>query len=210
MASKDIRKKGRMIVERRVDWVAWSIAIVVAAMTVLYRIAPYYLNGGPQQSTLWNFVPIGALALFAGARLRTPWAFLLPLGAMFLSDLLLIRPVAELGYSAFGWGRLLIYGCLALYFFSGRLLPRQGFTPEPTLLAALGSSTAFFLITNFAVWLSDTSLYTKDGAGLIACYVAAIPFHQNTLSSDLLYSFALFGLHALATRPQTAAQENPA
>ena len=36
----------------------------------------------------WNFVPIGALALFAGAYFRDrTWAFVVPLGAMLVSDL---------------------------------------------------------------------------------------------------------------------------
>jgi hypothetical protein len=32
------------------------------------------------------------------------------------------------------------------------------------------------------------------------CYVAAIPFYGRTLASDLIYSAALFGLHAWLTR----------
>jgi len=32
----------------------------------------------------WNFTPVGAMALFGGAKLRNPWAaFLFPLSALF-------------------------------------------------------------------------------------------------------------------------------
>jgi hypothetical protein len=41
-------------------------------------------------------------------------------------------------------------------------------------------------------------LYPQTPAGLVACYVAAIPFFQNTLLSNLFYSALLFGGLALA------------
>ena len=37
-------------------------------------------------------------------------------------------------------------------------------------------------------------------AGLDACYVAAIPFFQNTVAGDLFYAALLFGGFALAER----------
>jgi hypothetical protein len=36
-------------------------------------------------------------------------------------------------------------------------------------------------------------MYPHDIAGLEACYVAAIPFFQNTLAGDLFYVTLLFG-----------------
>ena len=36
--------------------------------------------------------------------------------------------------------------------------------------------------------------------GLIACYLAAIPFFRNTLLSDLLFTAVFFGLHAVLSR----------
>jgi uncharacterized protein DUF6580 len=40
-------------------------------------------------------------------------------------------------------------------------------------------------------------MYTYDFAGLSTCYVAALPFFQNTLSGDLFWTCALFGGHRL-------------
>jgi hypothetical protein len=65
--------------------------------------------------------------------------------------------------------------------------------------AALLSATIFFIVTNFAVWAMGT-IYPKTGAGLTACYVAAIPFFGNTLASDVIYTAVLFGLFAAAER----------
>jgi hypothetical protein len=36
-------------------------------------------------------------------------------------------------------------------------------------------------------------MYPHDFAGLTACYVAAIPFFQNTVAGDLFYATLLFG-----------------
>jgi Family of unknown function (DUF6580) len=65
--------------------------------------------------------------------------------------------------------------------------------------AALASSVLFFLLTNFGVWAFE-SLYPKTLEGLISCYVAAIPFFQNTLQGDLFFTAVLFGGFALLER----------
>jgi hypothetical protein len=65
--------------------------------------------------------------------------------------------------------------------------------------AALASSVVFFVVTNFGVWVFG-SRYPKTAAGLLACYVAAIPFFQNTLAGDALYTAVLFGGFAVAEK----------
>jgi hypothetical protein len=42
--------------------------------------------------------------------------------------------------------------------------------------------------------------YPPTLSGLAECYVAAIPFFQNTLAGDLLFSALLFGGFALLER----------
>src|SRR5262249_28751082 len=86
----------------------WAFALGLGVLAVLARIAPYYWFK-QEQDSLWNLMPIGAMALFAGSRLRTPFAVVLPLLVMFVSDLLLIQPLAAMGMSAFSWGRPIIY-----------------------------------------------------------------------------------------------------
>jgi hypothetical protein len=54
-------------------------------------------------------------------------------------------------------------------------------------------------VTNFGVW-ALASWYPKTWAGLVACYVAAIPFFRNTLLGDAVYTAALFGGVALLER----------
>jgi uncharacterized membrane protein YcgQ (UPF0703/DUF1980 family) len=57
---------------------------------------------------------------------------------------------------------------------------------------ALSSSLIFFVTTNFAVW-AFSGMYTPDLAGLIHCYVSALPFLQNTMIGDMFWTMLLFG-----------------
>lgn len=161
---------------------------LLIAAAALCRIAPH-----PP-----NVTPLAAMALFGGAALPKKQAYLFPLLAMALSDLFL------------GWHSTMafVYGSFLLTVFLGRSIAEKK-TPGGILQACLISSSAFFLITNFGVWLTQ-SLYSKDMAGLAACYAAAIPFYRNTLLGDLFFTAALFGIEALAPRtiPRTTYGEN--
>ena len=61
---------------------------------------------------------------------------------------------------------------------------------------ALASSTVFFIATNFAVW-AFSPMYEKTWVGLVLCYTMAIPFFQNTIAGDLIWSGAIFGSYYL-------------
>lgn len=161
-----------------------------------------------------NFSPIAAMALFGGACFANKrMAFLVPLAAMFLSDFAigLLR-----GDPSFGMHALIpvVYGSFALIVCLGLWL-RGRRKAVPIAVAALASSVLFFVLTNFGVWALG-SWYAKSWDGLVACYVAAIPFFHNTLLGDGVYATALFGGLALAevsfpvlrgrelTRPESA------
>ena len=136
-----------------------------------------------------NFDPITALALFAGASVEDKrWAFALPLAAMLLSDALIgFHPLMPVIYLTF-----------ALVVWMGTSL-RQRLTALPVAGAALGAATLFFVVSNFAEWTLGM-LYPRTLEGLIACYVAAIPFFGNTIGGALFYSAVLFGGLALAEK----------
>ena len=149
-----------------------------------------------------NFTPIGAMALFAGTQFgRLRFALALPVGALLLSDLL---------YEAlFGWGihvgMVFVYPSFAAIVLLGRTLRRRRHSIPAIGAAALTGSVFFFLTTNLGVWLLG-SLYPADTAGLLACYVAALPFFGPMAAGDLVYCGVLFGGLALLERrfPQLA------
>ena len=129
-----------------------------------------------------NFAPIGAMALFSGAYLgRRALAFVAPLGALLLSDLVL----------GFYHGQATVYFSVALIVMIGMVaLTRRSVIRIGA--AAIASSVLFFLITNLGMWLFS-GFYPRTWSGLEACYVAAIPFFQNTIAGDLFYATLLFG-----------------
>lgn len=142
-----------------------------------------------------NFTPIGALALFGGASfLDRRVGFLLPLFSLFLSDLFLglhvLIPV--------------VYGSFALNALLGRWYRSHRHVLTLAAVTFLGS-VQFFLVTNFACWLL---YYPHTFSGLIACYVAAIPFFHNTLLGDAVFVITLFGGLALAEQGFPAIRES--
>jgi hypothetical protein len=155
------------------------LALALILLATALRIAPHP----------WNFTPVGAMALFSGAVLRDRrLAFLFPLLALFLGDIFVgFHKLVPFVYASF-----LINIAIGLWLRDRRALARISLA---TLLAAL----QFFLVTNFAVWQLLGS-FPHTASGLVACYVAGIPFFWNTLAGDALYATLLFGSFALAER----------
>jgi len=89
-----------------------------------------------------------------------------------------------------------VYAGFLINVWLGSRLLRSTRNPLRIGAAATIGSLQFFIITNFGVWLRFPTTYTHTVQGLVSCYVAAIPFYGRTLAADLLYSAALFGLHA--------------
>lgn len=143
-----------------------------------------------------NFTPIAAMALFAGCHLADRrLALAIPLAAMLLTDLVL-------GMHA---TMPFVYAGIALTVVIGSGLARRR-TVARLFGAAMASSVLFFAISNFGVWLAG-GLYPLTAAGLTACYVAAIPFFQNSLLGDVLYTGLLFGGMAIAEQHLLAVRE---
>jgi hypothetical protein len=180
----------------------FTIAFVAAATAAAAfgRLVPYLLDMGTQAKYAWNLAAVGALGLFAGARLRSRWALLVPVLAMLASDLLLIKPLAAKGLAAFDWGRPFIYASFAAYAALG-LAARRVAWPLSVIPGCLLGSVQFFLVSNFLVWLGgDGTLYAHTLGGLVQCYVEGLPFFWNTAGGDLLYTGLFFGLHAALQR----------
>ncbi|MBN1807273.1 MAG: hypothetical protein JW837_18655 [Sedimentisphaerales bacterium] len=153
-----------------------------------------------------NVTPIAAMALFGGVHFTDKkTAFLIPLAAMYLSDLVLGFFVYD-----FGW----FHGFMPFVYISFMMtvclgfLVRRRLTPLMVGGSALAGSVLFFIVTNFGVWLIG-DLYPKTLTGLLSCYVAAIPFLRNTLAGNVGYTLVLFGSFALAQRYLPVLREKP-
>lgn len=133
-----------------------------------------------------NFTAVSAVALFGAAYFdKKIFAFVVPIAAMFLSD-------AIIGFHP---------GMFAVYF-SFFIIAAIGFTLRErrsfgrVVVASLSASVSFFIITNFAQWVTDP-FYAKTTAGLIQCYVMAIPFFHYTVIGDLFFVGVMFGAFEL-------------
>ena len=82
----------------------------------------------------------------------------------------------------FTWGSVLIIGYLSKYFTANF---------KTRISGVLIGSLLFFIISNFGVWAIG-STYTMDLQGLISCYVAGIPFFDETLLSTIIFSITIF------------------
>lgn len=134
-----------------------------------------------------NFTPIVAMGLMGGIYLNNKQlAIIVPLVAMFVSDVVL----------GFHGTMIWVYSSIVMVtLFASILKPK--FTSIG--LASFTASIFFFLVTNFGVWMSGT-FYPKTLSGLATCYVAGIPFLQNAIVGDLIFTTILFGAFELAKR----------
>jgi len=164
------------------NWLAF--AFVIAG--VVLRVAPHP----------WNFAPVGAIALFAGAHFERRWlAVVVPLVTMFAGD-------AFIGFHSL---MPVIYATYALIAVIGMLLRDRRTSIAYVGGASLLSSTIFYVTTNFATWKMGTT-YAHTSAGLAQCYVAAIPFFGNTIASDLLFTAIFFSAYAVSANRLAAAK----
>ena len=122
-----------------------------------------------------NFTSLIALSFYV------PFIF----GRQFIPAVILSFAITDLliGYhysTFFTWGSVLLIGLISNHF--GKTLIKR-------LSGALVGAIIFFIVTNFGVWVSGMYEYSLNG--IIACYIAAIPFFAYSAISTILFSFLI-------------------
>lgn len=144
----------------------------------------------------FGFTAVGASLLFFGAR-RSPKFFLLPVLALAAGDYFLT--VFAYSYPFHIQDYLVTWAWYLAACWIGYALLRKRANTGRVVGAALGSSTSFFLVSNFVVW-GGAMGYPHTWSGLSACYLAGLPFYRNDVLATTLLTAAAFGLPALARR----------
>lgn len=167
-----------------------ALAIAAVALLVAMTIGFQFVHADYKP---WNLSVVGALAMFAAARLGAAWALVLTAVAVALKDVCL--------YALTDWWEPApaVFLGFALYVALGYTLRR---TESPVRIGgvAVGASLLFFFVTNFASWLEQALPYGYSLEGLWNCMVAGIPFAHGTFYGDLVFTGALFGAHAALSR----------
>ncbi len=185
--------------------------LLVPALLVLgaamWRLVPAFF---PDMLWGWaNFAPIGALALFGAARLRSTWlGFGLPLVAMLISDVLLGALMGQWEYALHGTTPF-VYGAFVLCGLLGLTLRGQAGWLR-VLGTGAGASVLFFLVTNIGAWATMPQYYSFDFSGLLLALEMGLPFHKATFVGDMLFTVVLFGTAAWAARPRVASAPHAA
>jgi hypothetical protein len=168
---------------------------------VLLAVAMRVLAGTGVMSNM-GFTPEGASLLFFGSRMPRKQLWI-PVALFIAIDVYLtLGPYHQ---SRIFWDQLLIWAWYAGICLGGILL-KDRVKPLNVLGAGLSTGISFFLISNFGVWASGSVGYPKTWAGLVDCYVKAIPFFQRGLASDVLFSLAFFSMPAFITLVSRTAQ----
>lgn len=151
---------------------------IIIVFSILARFLPHPAN----------FTPIGALALFVGARVaqQNKWGLLLPLGAMLISDFFI---------GLYDWRIMaVVYASFFLYGIFGMA---AGKSPSRVIRASLMGSAVFYLTTNAAVW-AFSPMYEKTLSDLLLSYTLAVPFFKTMLLGDLFYAGMFFVAYEFA------------
>lgn len=150
-----------------------ALVSIFSIIAVVFRLIPH-----PE-----NMTPLVALALLSGLIFGSSSviAILFPVIVMLMSDFVLgFHPVS-----------IFVYGAIALTPLFAKWVREKNFFSLGC--ASIGSSLSFFVITNFGHWML-TEMYHKTWAGLIECYVAAVPFLFKSAAGDLMFVSGFVGI----------------
>ena len=160
--------------------------LVILAVLIALGVAGRLLPHPP------NFTPMAAIALFAGfIFIKRYMAVVAVISTMILCDYFAF---GSLSVSWFGSKSMFVVYIALLFPIVFKNFLQRKLGVLRIFGAALASSSVFFLATNFAVW-AFSPMYEKTLEGLVLCYTMAIPFFQNTVAGDLIWSSAIFGTY---------------
>ena len=132
-----------------------------------------------------NFTPIIAVAIMSGYLFRNIYLSLAILSiSMFLADVFIGF------YNNMLFTYLSLFLIAFVFFKIGKKIDFKNF-----FIYGFIGSLIFFIVSNFGVWILGSPgvndiAYEKTLAGLVECYILAIPFFPNTLLSTIIFCYA--------------------
>ncbi|MGA2851406.1 MAG: DUF6580 family putative transport protein [Terracidiphilus sp.] len=164
-------------------------AYVLVLLAVLTRVLPH--------PGWMNFTAVGGALLYFGAR-RSWREMLIPLTVLMATDYYLTTYVYHYPFHFQGYVTTWAWYGMAMAL--GLILLKAKTNFVRVAVGVILGPTSFFVVSNYAVWASGIVLYPHTLSGLMACYVAAIPFYRNDLLSTAMVAGLAFGVPALVRR----------
>ncbi|NND34426.1 MAG: hypothetical protein HKN76_17710 [Saprospiraceae bacterium] len=179
-------------------------SVVIGLLLVL-------LAGASRLLPHWhNFTAVGGVALFGAFYFRHRlWSYIVPLVAMWLSDLILNNLVYQGFHEGFVWfSKYMIwsYVGIAIMVLASSIIIKYGRRKE-ILIGTLTGTILFFLVTNFGAFVMDP-IYLKTPSHLWLAYIAGLPFLLNSLVANIFFAGVLFGLSSLVKLKSSVAQSS--
>lgn len=144
----------------------------------------------------FSFTAVGGALLYFGAR-RSWREMLVPMVALMATDYALTVYMYHYGFT---WTMYLpTWAYYAMGMALGRILLQTKTSWVRVAAGSLLGPTAFFLVSNYAVWAGGT-MYLHTLNGLSLCYVAGLPFYRNDVASTALVAGLAFGVPVLLRR----------
>ncbi len=175
--------------QQRFHWdQRWITQVAVLIAFVLLGVAcRFWLVEMP------NFKPVAALVLFGAFFFRRSWVAIVAL--------VLIMAISDLKLGIYDWKlAVCVYASLGLAAAMGCWIKRSVEQQSQRRLgwkqagrfaiASIVMSTAFFVLTNGAVWMMG-QWYPQTWSGLVSCYASGVPFYRATFMGDLFFTGAL-------------------
>jgi hypothetical protein len=175
--------------------------IVLVVCSIIYRVLPNRIE---------NFNPLYTISLFSGFIYSNnkKFAFLAPLAALFLSDIVYqVLYINGLGtiQGFYGWGQILQYASMLLVAAVGFFIPKSN-VASATIGGVVGASV-FFIFSNFFVWAEGMGFnHSFTFNGLAKCYADGIPFFKATLLSSVIFSVLVFMVYNLFFEKNTVVE----
>ena len=161
--------------------ITFTFILIILATACKYFFGPEIAWSG--------FSPVIAIALFSGMIIKQRnMSFLLPLLALFISDVLiqLLYSQKLFPYAGFYGGQWKNYLILLSCTLIGWRLKGRNYSSLIT--GGLAAPTIYFLVSNYLVWMNSTeAIYSKSFGGLMTCYEAGLPFYRNSLIATLVF-----------------------
>ncbi|KRD36580.1 MULTISPECIES: DUF6580 family putative transport protein [Oerskovia] len=154
-------------------WWRPAIAVAFVALAIVFRLVREEIGAPP------NLELVTSAAFVAAVLVRHRLAFLAPLVVAVVSDLAL----GNTSIALFTWSAWLVVGLAALLTRSTSGWGRVGAAAG----LGVGGSLWFFFWTNFGVWFQGRGVWYPAGLdGLVASYVAGLPFLRTMLVGNLV------------------------